>query len=420
MPRPSLTVSVALALACAALTGCSSRSDETGTASAPLRLVDVFKSELVEGSAGEIAAAEPVAEWRFDGSVPPGGGPAPATRGWEGHNVSGLAVREGRLVGRSTGAFPILTILRTAQMDNADQVHGFEVRARVSAGQNLSLTLAGPAPVNAPRVQQLATRLPWPATTPLLPGDEVQTYRFTSAVPMNMARAQRVLIRPTDAPDATFEIESVRIITEKEHLATVPSGVGWQGLKDVFRETLVSRAPETIRFEVDVPADARLEMAIGTMEDQPPTFTVTAAPAGGEPRVLLEHTLTTPHRWEPQSIDLAGLAGQRVTLSLALGADQPGTVGFWGTPTIRRAGRSGSSTPRGVIFIQADTLRADHLGLYGHTRDTAPFLGRLAAEGATFRYAFAQAGWTACPLTEVTCQSFPSSTATTQMFPRSG
>jgi arylsulfatase len=397
MARHSRRVELAAAIALVALGGCSDRTGGSGGREAratPVRLVDVFKPNAVQGSAAETVARDPIAQWRFDDDAPGAGGPAVATRGWEAHNVSGLAIRDGKLVGRSVSGFPMVTIVRTTLLDNADQVHGFEVRARVSGGKNLSASLTGPAPVNALRVEQLAGRIPWPASTPILPGEDVQTYLFTSSVPLNMARAQRLIIRPTDAPDVDFEIESVRVITEREHLAGVKSGVGWQGLKDIFREVLVSRAPESMRFEVDVPANARLNMAIGTMEDQPPTFTVTAARGSDAPRVVFEHTVTTPHRWEPQSIDLAEFGGQRVVLSLALAADKPGTLGFWGTPTIREASRSAASAPQGVILIHADTLRPDHLGLYGHTRDTVPFLGQLAAEGAMFKYAFAQAGWT--------------------------
>ena len=37
-----------------------------------------------------------------------------------------------------------------------------------------------------------------------------------------------------------------------------------------------------------------------------------------------------------------------------------------------------------VILIVVDTLRADHLGCYGHGRDTSPALDALAAEGTLF------------------------------------
>ena len=382
-------------VAVAALGGYLTRRQSPPTAGKPIRLVDVFKPEMVQGAAASAAKPEPLAEWRFDGAAPaPAVKEQAATRGWEGHNVDGLAIRENRLVGRSTSDFPIVSVMRTRNMDNADQLYGFEIRARVSAGANLSISTAGAAPVNFPRAEALARRLPWTASTPLLPGNDLQTYVVTSSVPMNMSRAQRLMVRPTDAANATFEIESVRMITEREHLASVKSGVGWQGLRDIFRESLVSRSPETLRLDVDVPANGRLEMALGTMEDQPPTFKVTVANGSGDPRVLLEHTVTTPNRWEWQSLDLADHAGRRVSLALSLAADKPGTIGLWGTPTIRAASSAATAAPRGVILIHADTLRPDHLGFYGYTRDTAPFLARFAKEGAVFKQAFAQAGWT--------------------------
>ena len=41
--------------------------------------------------------------------------------------------------------------------------------------------------------------------------------------------------------------------------------------------------------------------------------------------------------------------------------------------------------PRGnVVVVVIDTLRRDHLATYGYSRDTAPFLGELARQGAAF------------------------------------
>ncbi|HEY0513067.1 MAG TPA: sulfatase [Thermoanaerobaculia bacterium] len=39
---------------------------------------------------------------------------------------------------------------------------------------------------------------------------------------------------------------------------------------------------------------------------------------------------------------------------------------------------------RNVVMVVIDTLRRDHLATYGYSRDTAPFLGELAREGAAF------------------------------------
>lgn len=47
-----------------------------------------------------------------------------------------------------------------------------------------------------------------------------------------------------------------------------------------------------------------------------------------------------------------------------------------------------------LLFITIDTLRADHLSLYGYTRPTSPFLSELAAEAVVFECALAQSSWT--------------------------
>ncbi len=48
-----------------------------------------------------------------------------------------------------------------------------------------------------------------------------------------------------------------------------------------------------------------------------------------------------------------------------------------------------------VVFVTIDTLRADHLPMYGYFRDTSPFLAERAAEGVVFDRAFAPMGATA-------------------------
>jgi arylsulfatase A-like enzyme len=47
-----------------------------------------------------------------------------------------------------------------------------------------------------------------------------------------------------------------------------------------------------------------------------------------------------------------------------------------------------------VILIVVDTLRADHLSLYGYNRDTSPYLTHLAQEGVVFDNAIATSSWT--------------------------
>ena len=44
--------------------------------------------------------------------------------------------------------------------------------------------------------------------------------------------------------------------------------------------------------------------------------------------------------------------------------------------------------PPAVFLIVVDTLRADHLGFHGYSRDTSPFLDRLARDSAVFEQAY--------------------------------
>ncbi|TNF84223.1 MAG: hypothetical protein EP299_00780 [Acidobacteria bacterium] len=48
----------------------------------------------------------------------------------------------------------------------------------------------------------------------------------------------------------------------------------------------------------------------------------------------------------------------------------------------------------GIVLISIDTLRADHLGSYGYSRETSPFLDQLAAKGVRFEQAISPASWT--------------------------
>jgi len=137
----------------------------------------------------------------------------------------------------------------------------------------------------------------------------------------------------------------------------------------------------------------------------------------GEEKLLVERTVTTPHRWEPVPVDLAPFAGQTVTLSLALAAEKPATLGFWGAPTVRSratppvraaAGQPASGPPQGVIVVWADTLRRDHLGAYGYGRPTTPVLDRLAREGTLFRDCIGQATWTKVATPALLTSLYPS------------
>lgn len=61
-----------------------------------------------------------------------------------------------------------------------------------------------------------------------------------------------------------------------------------------------------------------------------------------------------------------------------------------------------------VLLILVDTLRADHMGLYGYGRDTTPHIDAFAREAVVFENAVVQAPWTAPSVASLFTGLYPS------------
>ncbi len=61
-----------------------------------------------------------------------------------------------------------------------------------------------------------------------------------------------------------------------------------------------------------------------------------------------------------------------------------------------------------VVLVVVDTLRADHLSLYGHSRATSPTLDALSNEAQVFERALAHAGWTLPAMASILTGRLPS------------
>ena len=404
-----------------------------------LRLVDLFDAATVIGTV-TVDPLEPT-EWRFDNegtillSAPDeddneGGSPEDSgeTFGWVAyHDVTDFGVVDGRLVG-TTGELPLLHATRPDQLDQNDLLHAIEITMRVSAGTQVSVTFNGGNQLDEERLlRTIRNAAEAPLTADLEPGDEFHTYRLENpGRSFSIGGLQHILVQPTDAIDAEFAIESIRAIPRKEHLRSITSGPGWQGLDEIYRETIVSRAPERITVQLQLPDHPSLELAVGTIEDSPVTFHVGIDSGSGE-ESLWRRTVTLPRRWVSKQIALNEHAGQQVTLSLSLEGADDGLVGFWGTPVVRNIGTpapivanaipeartaledGGSETPQGVIVFLGDTLRRDHLEAWGHGRATAPALSALASGGVRFADAISPATWTKVAVPSLLSSVYPAS-----------
>jgi arylsulfatase A-like enzyme len=398
--NPGRRTGAAVALWALLTAGCGSGARHSPPPAA-IHLVDLQKIQHATSpqEIGQIADSA----WRFSAPAPAGPG---ATRGWEaGPGVALLQAEGGRLVGQAGTAAPMLHFERKAGLHDGDTVVEVEVRLRASAGAHAGVLLEDSERLD---LKELAARPPeavWRITAPLHPGGAFETLTLRPRRPVPFAGLRHLVLRPTDAAGASFAIESIRLVSRRDQLAAIRSGPSWQGLGEIYHEALVTRAPDVADFEVQLPPRAWLDLALGTIEDAPVTFRVAVrslpASSSRTEEVLLERTITTPHRWEPVPIDLAAFAGRRVRLAFSLAAERPGALGFWGSPTVRSHGMpaapaagSSAAPPQGVILVWSDTTRADHLSVYGYARDTTPALRRLAAAGTLFRHCVAQASWT--------------------------
>ncbi|MCH7960168.1 MAG: sulfatase-like hydrolase/transferase, partial [Candidatus Hydrogenedentes bacterium] len=67
-----------------------------------------------------------------------------------------------------------------------------------------------------------------------------------------------------------------------------------------------------------------------------------------------------------------------------------------------------------VILISVDTLRADHLGMYGYERDTSPNLDRFARDAIVFEDMLCEIPLTSPSFASMMSSQFPRMTGTTR------
>lgn len=374
---------------------------------ASLRLVDLFDA----GAGTPAAALRPAVSWRFD-ALPSPGGELVATGGWEaGPGVAELRLDRGLLAGRTTSEASALRAYLPARETAPDDLHAVVVRMRASAGKHLYVRFLSEGEADLEQAAAQPVDLVWGVVglkSPLLADGQLHTYVLTSPFTLSSARLRSVLLRPSDAAEADFAVESLEVVFRKEYLASISSGPAWQGLGEIYRETLVSHAPESLRFSLTLPAKPWLEMAVGTLEDRPVSFQVRLAAGDRPPETVYSRTVPSPGSWQEDRVDLARYGGERVTLELALSGERPGAVGFWGNPAVRsRLPPRDHGRPRGVILVVADTLRADRLDLYGNPLPTAPTLRHLGEQGVTFADCQSEATWTKTAVPSILTSLYP-------------
>jgi arylsulfatase A-like enzyme len=185
-------------------------------------------------------------------------------------------------------------------------------------------------------------------------------------------------------------------------------------LNDVVRRTLPASPPSRLRFALDIPPGAHLNLACGIalrFQDAPGVEFVVKVREDGREDIVFS-TLVDPlnrpahHEWVPADIDLSRHSGRGRELVLETrGFETAGEPerAFWGAPALTTANRE---APVAIIYL-VDTLRADHTTPYGYKRQTTPELAAFARDAVVFDSAIAQASWTKPSVASILTSELP-------------
>ena len=154
--------------------------------------------------------------------------------------------------------------------------------------------------------------------------------------------------------------------------------------------------------EIEIPRGAQLRFSYGAegRANCPVRFRILAAAARKDVVTLFDAVLDPATdelaEWHPGMVDLAAFGGKTLVLTLvveAIGDGKLNAMPVWGNPEILRPA---SEPPRpNVVLISVDTLRPDHLSVYGYGRETSPQLAAWAQRSAiVFETVVASAPWT--------------------------
>ena len=185
---------------------------------------------------------------------------------------------------------------------------------------------------------------------------------------------------PEDMDDLAFLLRAERIKTAQRRGVYLP-------------------APGQATWTLTVPKDGRL-LADAALLSSPlrgdpasdgVTLHVEILGADGEAEGVVAVPVK-PGAWEDIEADLSAWAGQTIRLRLRSDPGEGSDADYLmiGEPTLYTP----KDSPRRMILIFADTLRADHMSLYGYARQTTPNIDRWAEGAAVFSEARTVAPWT--------------------------
>lgn len=166
--------------------------------------------------------------------------------------------------------------------------------------------------------------------------------------------------------------------------------------------TLLAPPRSNYRFSQKIPSNSFLEFTYGIRQDSElaqkkeesrvTEFSIVLESEDTKKEIFkstLKLTLDQSLVFKYKKIDLSDYEGQKVQISfITRGSDK--ALACWFNPVLYAPPKN----TKNVILISLDTLRPDHLGCYGYSRDTSPNIDSLAKDSALFWNTFATSPWT--------------------------
>lgn len=169
------------------------------------------------------------------------------------------------------------------------------------------------------------------------------------------------------------------------------------------RDAVVTCEGVALRARVHLPAGAFLDVSLTPLGSPPrgddreeragPEGESTAAVEvrrGGRTATLLEVTVRT-RAWIDRRLEVPVLPGTGPA-ELLLRSSGPRPVAW--AELFASAGEPAEDLPPSLVLVSLDTVRADHLSLYGYERPTTPRLEGLARESLVFTRSLSSSSWT--------------------------
>lgn len=357
----------------------------------PMALIDPEPyHRLVPGLFTEL---EPTFVWAFRS--------AQATEPWRTVNIDRrFVVEDGALTVESSSTDPYF--FRATDIE-ASSTAVIEVSIAGPVGNDVTLFWARPGEEFAPERSLTAPETGGPAAF----------VRFdVAAHPEWAGRIVRLRIDPTNVANARVRIAKIEAFAGTVMAERLRAVVRTPWKVDLDSDTRSGRLAvpgDTLRMRATIPPrGAELRFSTGIWTE------LAGASATGMAiwsRVFVDREPGTSDRvfesrialdderaglWSDHTADLSAYAGETVEIAFETGAegsiDPRQALAVWTQPEVVSLS---DTSPPNVILISIDTLRADHLSLYGYERVTSPVIDEWATrDGVTFDTTVVQAPWT--------------------------